>query len=111
MAMNSFNLLLLIIACGLVTWIPRIAPFIFSKKMTFSKFWKRFMTYIPMCILTALLIQNLLIIEKGKLTTINIENLVVTLPTLVIAFLTKSLMWTVVFGIVAMTLVRYLGIF
>ena len=55
--------------------------------------------------------SKLLIIEKGKLTTINIENLVVTLPTLVIAFLTKSLMWTVVFGIVAMTLVRYLGIF
>ena len=109
--MSNLSLLLLILACGLVTWIPRIAPFIFSKKVTFSPFWKKFMTYIPMCILTALLVQNLLIIEEGKLTTINLENLLVTLPTLAVAFVTKSLMWTVIFGIIAMSLVRYLGLF
>lgn len=111
MAITSLNLFLLIIACGLVTFIPRVTPFILSKKVTFSPFWKKFMTYIPMCILTALLIQNLLIVENGKLTTLNIENLIVTLPTVFVAFVTKSLMWTVIFGIFAMMFVRYIGIF
>lgn len=64
-----------------------------------------------MCILTALLTQSLIVVEKGALTQINTENLVVAIPTIIVAFLTKSLMWTVVFGMLGMTLVRYLGLF
>lgn len=111
MAKSEFSLFLLILACGLVTWLPRILPFIFTKKMTFSDFWKRFLTYIPMCILTALFVKSLLVINEGELTTINFENLLVSIPTIIVALVTKSLMWTVVFGIVAMTAVRYFGIF
>ena len=111
MIKNDLALFLLILGCGMVTWLPRILPFIFTKKMTFSPFWKKFMTYIPMCILTALFIQSLLVVNEGKLTTINVENLFVSLPTIAVAFFTKSLMWTVVFGIATMTLVRYFGIF
>lgn len=111
MVKSELWLFLVILACGLVTWLPRILPFIFSKKMTFSPFWKKFMSYIPICILIALLVQSVLVVNKGSLTTINLENFVVALPTVLVAFVTKSLMWTVVFGIVAMTIVRYLGIF
>ena len=111
MVKSELWLFLVILACGLVTWLPRILPFIFIKKMTFSPFGKKFMSYIPTCILTALLAQSVLVINKGGLTTINLENLVVALPTVLVAFVTKSLMWTVVFGIIAMTLVRYLGLF
>lgn len=108
---SKLALFLLIIGCGIVTWLPRIIPFILSKKMSFSPFWKKFLTYIPMCILTALLTQSLIVVEKGTLTQINTENLVVAIPTIIVAFLTKSLMWTVVFGMLGMTLVRYLGLF
>lgn len=111
MIKNDLALFLLIIGCGVVTWLPRILPFIFTKKMTFSPFWKKFMTYIPMCILTALFVQSLLVVNEGQMTTINGENLLVSIPTIVVAFITKSLMWTVIFGIATMTLVRYFGIF
>lgn len=111
MITNEKTLLLLILACGLVTWIPRILPFIITKNMTFSDFWRRFMTYIPMCILTALFFQSLLVIREGQLTGVNLENLVVSIPTIIVGFVTKSLMWTVVFGIAMMMVVRYLSLF
>ena len=111
MLKSDLWLLLVILACGVVTWLPRILPFIFSKKMTFSPFWKKFMSYIPTCILTALLAQSVLIINEGSFASINYENLIVAIPTVLVAFITKSLMWTVLFGIIAMTLVRYLALF
>ncbi|MEG0254280.1 MAG: AzlD domain-containing protein [Vagococcus sp.] len=105
------SIILAILGCGIVTWLPRILPFLFNKKITFSHKAKKFMSFIPMCILIALFTQNLLIVESGKMTGINLENLVVSLPTFIVGFITKSLMWTVIVGVVTMGVIRYLNIF
>lgn len=107
----NFSILLAIIGCGLVTWLPRILPFVFSKKITFSDKAKQFMSYIPMCILTALFIQSLLVVNENRMTTVNVENLLASLPTIIVGFITKSLMWTVIVGVVTMGLIRYIGLF
>jgi len=45
------NFVILMLACGLVTWIPRIVPFLFSKKLVFPKPFTIFLSYLPLCIL------------------------------------------------------------
>lgn len=108
MIKDNWLIILTIIGCGIVTWLPRVIPFIFSKKMVFSTRTKKFMSYIPMCILTALFAQTLFVSKNSEMTGINTENLLASIPTIIIGFWTKSLIWTVVTGIVTMGLIRYL---
>ncbi len=108
MIKDNWLIILTIIGCGIVTWIPRVIPFIFSKKMVFSNRTKKFMSYIPMCILTALFAQTLFVSKIGEITTINKENLLASIPTIIIGFMTKSLIWTVITGIISMGFIRYM---
>lgn len=103
----SENFLYVVFGCALVTWIPRILPFIFSRRFTFPKWLDDFLSFIPMCILTALLVQNMLIVQPNHLPKIHWTNLLVSLPTLGVALYTKNLMWTVLVGILTMALFRF----
>lgn len=105
--MISSSMLLLIILCALVTWIPRVIPFIIVKRTPLPQVVMTFLSYIPICILSALVFES--IFEKGTtFATINIENACVLLPTVIIAIWTKSLSITVLSGVAIMALVRTL---
>ena len=106
MTVNS-TILLTILLCGVVTWLPRILPFVLSKKVTFPKMLNKFLAYIPMCILTALFLQSLLIQQKSGLPLPNGENILASLPTLLVGIITKDLMWTVIVGIITMASLRF----
>ncbi|MGO3733103.1 MAG: AzlD domain-containing protein [Vagococcus sp.] len=95
-----------IVGCALVTWLPRVIPFILAKNMTFSKRTMQFLSFIPMCILTALCVEGLFDSQKGQLTTIRLDVLLASIPTLLIGIYTKSLMWTVMTGVATMGLIR-----
>lgn len=99
-----FNLILL--GCALVTWLPRIAPFVISKKVTFPKKLEHFLSFLPMCILMALFVSSLFVPNDKGLPTFNFENIIASVPPIVMGILTKSLMVTVIVAIVSMALVR-----
>ncbi|WP_314209078.1 AzlD domain-containing protein [Vagococcus salmoninarum] len=101
------QILVIIMLCGLVTWLPRILPFILSKKTEFPKKVNQFLAYLPMCILTALFLQGLFIPRGNSLPSINWETLFASVPTLLIGVLTKNLMWTVIVGIISMAALRF----
>lgn len=105
MALSSYTLFV-IIGCGLVTFIPRVLPFIFVRKLQLPDVVIRYLSYVPLCILTALFVQSLLITRENSFPGINIENLLASLPTIITAILTKNLMWIVVVGIISMALIR-----
>ena len=100
-------ILLTILLAGLVTWLPRVAPFILSKKLDFPPVLKQFLSYLPMCILMALFVQNLLIQQKNGLPLLNQENIIASLPTILVGVITKDLMWTVIVGIISMAALRF----
>ncbi|WP_314059539.1 AzlD domain-containing protein [uncultured Vagococcus sp.] len=100
-------IVLTIVLCGVVTWVPRIAPFILSKKMTFSKGLNEFLSYLPMCILTALFVQGLLVQQSHGLPTFNSENILASLPTIAVGVISRDLMWTVIVGIISMAALRF----
>lgn len=103
--MISFKMTLLILGCALVTWLPRVLPFIFVRKMALPNILMRWLAYIPVCILSALVITNLFH-STGKLITINWPVFFSFLPTLIVALWTKSLSITVIVGVVSMAVIR-----
>lgn len=97
---------ILMVACGIVTWVPRVLPFIFSKKMAFPETFTVFLSYLPLCILAALLVQNLLVFREGQWPLLKIKETLACLPALAVGYYTKDLMKIVVTGIITIALIR-----
>jgi branched-subunit amino acid transport protein len=99
--------ILLVIGCALVTWIPRILPFIFVKNMSLPDVVLRWLAYIPVCILSALVLEGMFH-KMGSFVTLDVENVLAFIPTLLVAVLTKSLSKTVIVGVLTMAFLRFM---
>lgn len=100
-------MILLMIGCALVTWIPRIIPFMFVRSVKLPDVVLKWLSYIPVCILSALVIENLLDTE-GSIVSIDWPVFAAFIPTIIVALWTKSLSITVVVGVISMATVRFL---
>jgi branched-subunit amino acid transport protein len=96
----------LILGAGLVTWLPRIIPFALSKKIDFPEKLMRFLAYLPLCILTALLVQSVLEYHSGAFPTVKWLELLACLPALLIGLKTKNLIKIVLTGMITIALLR-----
>ena len=103
MSLSEFYLFLL---CGLVTWLPRILPFIFSRKISFPPKVQLFLNYLPICILGALFFQSLLTFEKNHWPLLKIPELIACIPTLIVGYYSKDLMKIVVTGMITIAVIR-----
>ncbi|MGG4220335.1 AzlD domain-containing protein [Paenibacillus jamilae] len=101
------NVLYIIIGSMIVTAIPRIIPFVVLQKLTLPKSVLQWLSYIPICIFTALVMESLLVRTETSVT-FDGQVLIAVLPTLVTALWSKSLLATVVVGIMSMAVVRLL---
>ena len=102
----SMFMIWLLIGCALVTFIPRILPFIFVRSIKLPKVVIKWLSFIPVCILTALVVEGL-IIETEQLVSIDWQVVLVIIPTLLIALKTKSLSLTVIGGVIFMAVIRF----
>ncbi|MEC0180633.1 AzlD domain-containing protein [Paenibacillus peoriae] len=106
--MNIHPYVLYIIIGGMiVTAIPRIIPFVVLQKLALPKPVLQWLSYIPICIFTALVMENLLV-RTDTSVTLNGQVLIAVLPTLATALWSKNLLATVVIGIVSMAIIRIL---
>ena len=103
---TSIGMVLLILGCALVTWIPRILPFVLVKNLKMPDILLRWLAYIPVCILSALVIEGLFE-KKAHIVTVQWIHVMALVPTLIVALLTKSLSKTVVVGVLTMAIIRY----
>lgn len=74
--------------------------------MNFPAKFRLFLDYLPLCILSALLVQNLLSVSTGRLPMLNISETLACIPALIVGIYTKDLMKIVVTGIIAIALIR-----
>ncbi|GKU84460.1 AzlD domain-containing protein [Niallia sp. NCCP-28] len=103
---TSLEFLLLLAGCTIVTLLPRILPFIFVRNFTISKPVEKWLSYIPICIFTGLIVENLLAKTNSGLA-INWTVLAAAIPTCLIAIFTKSLLPTVLAGVFSMAFIRF----
>lgn len=95
-----------LIACGLVTWLSRIMPFVLLKKFNLSPKVVEFLGFVPITIMAALWFENLFHQQIGHLPQIDFANLLASVPNVLTAILTKKLLLIVVVGIISLALVR-----
>ena len=105
MRVNSW-IFLVILTSAVVTWIPRILPFVLVKYRGLPDL--RFLKYLPIAIIFALILSSLVEGKVGQLPQVRWVDLVATIPTMIVAFRYKNLMGTVLFGIVLVALLRLL---
>lgn len=104
----SIYSLLVILGCGLVTWLPRVIPFLLVRKVHIPQIITDFLSYIPLCILTALLVQSLTLYQKDTWPIMHTEYILAAIPTIISAIVTRNLVWVVIVGMAAMALIRSL---
>lgn len=103
----NLTILIIILGCAIVTFVPRIIPFMVIRNIMLPKIVIKWLTFIPVCIFTALIVDSF-IIQDESLLSIDWRALTAIVPTLIVALWTKSLSITVIVGIVCMATVRFL---
>ncbi|WP_428908493.1 AzlD domain-containing protein [Niallia sp. Krafla_26] len=105
-----WSILIIIIGCALVTLIPRILPLMVLSQMELPKWLIRWLKHVPVAVMAALLAQELLLADQTFSITENMIKIVAAIPAFVIAIFTKSLLGTVVVGVITMMFLRF-GLF
>lgn len=103
---TSLSMLLLMIGCAIVTWLPRVIPFMLVRNVKLPDVILKWLSYIPICILSALVLESLFHSED-KMVTLDWLNVLAFIPTLIVAIYTKSLFKTVIVGVLTMALIRF----
>ncbi|MER1998154.1 MAG: AzlD domain-containing protein [Lysinibacillus sp.] len=106
--MTTWAMFLLIAGCAVVTWVPRVVPFMFVKNVQLPDVVLRWLKYIPVCILSALVFESLFH-EGEKLVVPDWESIAAFVPTLIVALVTKSLSGTVIVGVISMAFIRFVA--
>ncbi|MGT2846792.1 AzlD domain-containing protein [Streptococcus massiliensis] len=97
-----------IIACALVTWIPRVLPFILVKYKGLPPKVERFLQYLPVSIIFALILSGITRPQVGHLPAFKVLDLLALLPTTYVAFRYRNLVGTVLFGVFLIAFLRFI---
>ena len=104
--MISKYILLAILLSPLVTWIPRVLPFILVKYKGLPPMVERFLKYLPVSIIFTLILSSVTNAKTGQLPSFKWLDLLAIFPTTYIAFKYKNLILTVICGVVLVALLR-----
>lgn len=97
-----------ILLSALVTWLSRITPFILVKYRGLPKIIERFLQYLPVSIVFALILSSITKGGVGQLPTFKWLDLIAVFPTIYIAFRYRNLVVTVIFGVVLVAGLRFI---
>ena len=96
--MNSRDFLLLMLAMGAVTYLPRMLPLVVLSRRALPNWFAEWLELIPVAILSALIAPTLFAHSDPRLFTLGKAELLAALPTLLCAVKTRSLAGTVIVG-------------
>lgn len=101
-----WDVFLIIIGSALVTFLPRVLPLMVLSRMELPEWGIRWLNYVPISVMAALVGQELLL-QDGQFSLMNNIELLAAIPTVLVAMKTKSLLGTVVAGMVSIMALRY----
>ncbi|PTI09616.1 hypothetical protein BU096_03655 [Staphylococcus xylosus] len=105
---TTVHMLTIIVLCGVVTWLTRIIPFILITKIKLSERVIKWLSFIPITLFTALIIDGLIEQQEGVMGySINVPFLITMIPTIIIAVISRSLTITILSGIIIMAVLRW----
>ncbi|WHY54388.1 AzlD domain-containing protein [Peribacillus simplex] len=103
----SGYILAVIVGISIVTFIPRVVPLVLLSKMEIPKWGIDWLKHVPVAVMAALLAQELLLSEQVFSIKDNALNLTAALPAFLVAIFTKSLLGTVLIGVLSLMILRF----
>lgn len=104
--MKNDTILLVILLSAVVTWIPRILPFVITRNKMLPPKLTSFLRFLPLTIMSALLLSSIMDEEVGRLPIVlPVESLAV-IPTFLVVWKTKNLVLAVLVGVLSTAILR-----
>ncbi len=100
------NVWWIMLACGVVTFAIRLSFIAAEGQLTFPRWFRTLLPFVPVAALTALVIPELLMPQGTLWISFNNARLVAGLIAIAIAVQTRSVLWTLVGGFAALALLN-----
>ncbi|HFU3805365.1 TPA: AzlD domain-containing protein [Streptococcus suis] len=106
--MIKTSILLIILASALVTWVPRVLPFLLTQNKSLPPKLVKFLSFLPITIIFALTLSSIMDEKVGSLPSfLPVESLAI-LPTFFVVLKTKNILLAVLVGVVTTALLRFI---
>lgn len=97
---------MIIFGSALVTFLPRVLPLMVLSRVELPEWAIRWLNYVPISVMAALVGQELFV-QGGRFFLLNNVELLAAIPTVLVAMKTRSLLGTVVTGMISIMALRF----
>ncbi|HFI0696076.1 TPA: AzlD domain-containing protein [Streptococcus suis] len=104
--MIKTSILLIILAAGLVTWVPRVLPFVLTQNKSLPPCMVKFLSFLPITIIFALTLSSIMDEEVGSLPSLLPVESLALIPTFLVVLRTKNILLAVVVGVLTTAALR-----
>ncbi|MCK3905341.1 AzlD domain-containing protein [Streptococcus suis] len=106
--MIKTSILLIILASALVTWLPRVLPFVLTQNKSLPPRMVKFLSFLPITIIFALTLSSIMDEEAGSLPSLLPVESLALIPTFLVVLRTKNILLAVVVGVLTTAALRLL---
>ncbi len=103
------ELILTIAGCALVTAIPRVFPLMYLSVQSLPKTALHWLSFVPVAVMAALLFPDVLVKNNALYLSLDNTYLLAAIPSLLLAWYSKSFFGTIACAMLAVATLRYLG--
>ncbi|HEL9634092.1 TPA: AzlD domain-containing protein [Streptococcus suis] len=104
--MIKTSILLIILASALVTWLPRVLPFVLTQNKSLPPRMVKFLSFLPITIIFALTLSSIMDEEVGSLPSLLPVESLALLPTFFVVLKTKNILLAVLVGVLTTAALR-----
>lgn len=104
--MIKTSILLIILASALVTWLPRVLPFVLTQNKSLPPRMVKFLSFLPITIIFSLTLSSIMDEEVGSLPSLLPVESLALLPTFLVVLRTKNILLAVVVGVLTTAALR-----
>ncbi|HEM4768575.1 TPA: AzlD domain-containing protein [Streptococcus suis] len=106
--MIKTSVLLIILASALVTWLPRVLPFVLTQNKSLPPKLVKFLSFLPITIIFALTLSSIMDEKVGSLPSLLPVESLALIPTFLVVLRTKNILLAVVVGVLTTAALRLL---
>lgn len=106
--MIKTSILLIILASALVTWLPRVLPFVLTQNKSLPPRMVKFLSFLPITIIFALTLSSIMDEEVGSLPSLLPVESLALIPTFWVVLKTKNILLAVLVGVLTTAALRLL---
>lgn len=104
------SIFLFILAAGILTYLPRLLPLLVLKNARMPVWFGKWMFYLPISIFASLIATDIFFLDGNfKLNILENLKLIPSLLTMVVAYKTKSMIFSILMGMISISLLLWIS--